>query len=66
MSNSFRFTQLGIGWILRDVSVHHLDLVIDFLNSHQDELIKEAVRYAVEKMSPSAKKRVKALNMKKS
>ena len=65
MSNSFRFTQLGIGWILREVSVYHLDLVIDFLNSHQDEVIKEAVRYAVEKMPPSAKKRVKALNSKK-
>ena len=61
VKNPYRFTQLGAGWVLRDVSVHHKDIVIDFLNRHKDDMIKEAVRYATEKMSPSDKKKVEAL-----
>ena len=61
VKNPYRFTQLGAGWVLRDVSVHHKETVIDFLNKHKDDMIKEAVRYATEKMSPSDKKKVEAL-----
>lgn len=56
--NPYRFTQLGVGWVLRDVSVHHLQAVIDFLNKHEKEFSKEAARYATEKMKPSQKKQV--------
>ena len=61
VKNPYRFTQLGAGWVLRDVSVHSKAIVIDFLNRHKDDMIKEAVRYATEKMSPSDKKKVEAL-----
>ena len=54
-----------MGWLLREVSVRHMDLVIDFLNLDKDKILKEAVRYAVEKMPSSGKKRVEALNRKK-
>ncbi|KAM7455769.1 hypothetical protein BLSTO_03480 [Blastocystis sp. subtype 1] len=60
--NKYRFTQLGVGWVLRDVSVHHPQLIIDFLNKHEDDFIREAVRYATEKMAPSQKKLVHALS----
>ena len=58
--NPYRFTQLGVGWVLRDVSVYHPDQVITFLRQHRQDMIKEGVRYAVEKMSPSQKARVRA------
>ena len=58
VQNSYRFTQLGVGWVLRDVSVHHPALVIDFLNEHEADFTKEAVRYATEKMTPTQKKQV--------
>ena len=58
MKNSYRFTQLGVGWVLRDVSVHHPTVVIDFLNKHEEDFTKEAVRYATEKMTPTQKKQV--------
>ena len=58
--NPYRFTQLGVGWVLRDVSVYHPDQVITFLRQHRKDMIKEGVRYAVEKMSPSQKARVRA------
>lgn len=61
VKNPYRFTQLGAGWVLRDVSVHNKEIIIDFLNKHKDDMIKEAVRYATEKMSPSDKKKVEAL-----
>lgn len=58
VKNSYRFTQLGVGWVLRDVSVHHPTVVIDFLNKHEEDFTKEAVRYATEKMTPTQKKQV--------
>ena len=60
VKNPYRFTQLGVGWVLRDVSVHNKKLVIDFLNQHEDDVIREAVRYATEKMTPTDKKKVHA------
>ena len=61
VKNPYRFTQLGAGWVLRDVSIHNKEIVIDFLNKHKGDMIKEAVRYATEKMSPSDKIKVEAL-----
>ena len=58
VKNPYRFTQLGVGWVLRDVSVHHTEQVIDFLNAHSEDFSKEALRYATEKMKPSDKKKV--------
>ena len=60
VKNPYRFTQLGVGWVLRDVSVHNKKLVIDFLNTHEDDFTREAVRYATEKMTPTDKKKVHA------
>ena len=61
VKNPYRFTQLGAGWVLRDVSIHNKEIVIDFLNKHKGDMIKEAVRHATEKMSPSDKIKVEAL-----
>ena len=53
IKNQYRFTQLGVGWVLRDVSVFHPELVVDFINEHEQYFTKEAVRYALEKMTPT-------------
>ena len=58
VKNSYRFTQLGVGWVLRDVSVHHPQQVVDFLNEHESLFIKEGRRYATEKMKPKDKQNV--------
>lgn len=58
VKNPYRFTQLGVGWVLRDVSVHHPKRVIAFLNSHQKDFCSEAIRYATEKLKLADKKEV--------
>lgn len=49
-----------MGWVLRDVSVHHPDQVIVFLRKHKMHWSKEGLRYAMEKMNSEQKARVKA------
>ncbi|MCC6929158.1 MAG: DNA alkylation repair protein [Gemmatimonadaceae bacterium] len=45
-----RFVQLGMGWVLRELSQADRDAVIAFLRDHDSIIRREAFRYATEKM----------------
>ena len=45
-----RFVQLGMGWVLRELSLADRDAVLAFLRRHHRTLRREAVCYAIEKL----------------
>jgi 3-methyladenine DNA glycosylase AlkD len=45
-----RFVQLGLGWVLRELSLHDLEAVVTFLKEHYELMSREGLRYAIEKM----------------
>ncbi|MFN8667948.1 MAG: DNA alkylation repair protein [Gemmatimonadaceae bacterium] len=45
-----RFVQLGMGWVLRELSLADRDAVVTFLQTHAATIRREALRYAIEKM----------------
>ena len=47
-----RFTQLGLGWLLRQMSLSDKARVIDFIMANYREFIRESLRYAIEKLPP--------------
>lgn len=64
VQNSERFVQLGVGWILRELSLADLDLVVEFIKANYNYFSREGLRYAIEKMKPQL--RQKLLNYNKS
>lgn len=48
--NSSRFPQLGVGWVLRELSLADRTLVVEFIKAHYDSFSREGLRYAIEKM----------------
>jgi len=50
VKNPERFVQLGCGWVLRELYLAAPDRVSGFLRSHEPELSREGLRYAIEKM----------------
>lgn len=50
-----RFVQLGMGWVLRELSLADRDAVISFLKDHAPTIRREALRYAIEKMPQVAR-----------
>jgi len=50
VKSSERFVQLGNGWILREVGVHYLDDVVEFIKERYTSFSREGLRYAIEKM----------------
>lgn len=51
----FRFTQLGLGWVLRELWLAHPARMEAFLADHLGEMSAEGLRYAIEKM-PAARR----------
>jgi len=49
--DSQRFVQLGVGWVLRELSLADHDLVVNFIKSNYAYFSREGLRYAIEKMS---------------
>lgn len=45
-----RFVQLGVGWVLRELSLHDRPRVMAFLRDHAAHISREGLRYAIEKM----------------
>lgn len=45
-----RFVQLGMGWVLRELSLADREATVTFLVSHHDTIRREALRYAIEKL----------------
>ena len=48
--------QKGYGWLLKSVSEYDTELVFDFIMKHKPVMPRTALRYAIEKMSPTLKK----------
>jgi 3-methyladenine DNA glycosylase AlkD len=49
--------QKGYGWMLKEASKAHLDEVFGFVMEHRDRMPRTALRYAIEKMPESLRKR---------
>ena len=49
--------QKGYGWMLKEVSNKHEKEVFDYVMRHKDKMPRTALRYAIEKMPESLKKR---------
>ena len=49
--------QKGYGWMLKATSIHSQKEVFDFVMKHKKIMPRTALRYAIEKMPPSLKKR---------
>lgn len=45
-----RFNQLGVGWLLREMSLATKDRTVDFIERNQGRFIPEGLRYAIEKL----------------
>jgi 3-methyladenine DNA glycosylase AlkD len=60
VDNRERFVQLGMGWVLRELSLADRDLALGFLAAHYPKISREGLRYAIEKMPPALQKRVLA------
>lgn len=52
-----RFVQLGVGWLLRELSVFDREKVLAFLDSHAEWISREGLRYALEKMPSDIRKK---------
>jgi len=50
-----RFVQLGVGWVLRELSLTDLGLVEKFIKKNYHHFSREGLRYAVEKMTNKKK-----------
>jgi 3-methyladenine DNA glycosylase AlkD len=53
IQNRNRFPQLGVGWMLRDLTLADEDAVVEFIKEHYTEFTREGLRYAIEKMNKS-------------
>ncbi len=55
---SHRFTQLGMGWVLRELSLADHDAVLGFLGDRYWMINREALNYAVEKLPERTRRAV--------
>ena len=56
VKNPERFVQLGVGWVLRELSLADLNLVIKFIKKNYNHISREGLRYSIEKMNPELRK----------
>lgn len=56
VSHPERFSQTGVGWLARQMSVYKRQPIVDFLKNHTRDLSDEALRSATEKMDKSVTK----------
>jgi len=56
VKNPERFVQLGVGWVLRELSLADLDLVIAFVKTNFQHISREGLRYTIEKMDSKLQK----------
>ncbi|EAR97510.2 DNA alkylation repair enzyme (macronuclear) [Tetrahymena thermophila SB210] len=46
-----RFNQLGVGWLLRELYLADKKRTVSFIENHYNQLSREALRYAIRKMT---------------
>lgn len=56
LADSDVMVQKGYGWMLKEASNKHPNEVFDYVMNHKREIPRTALRYAIEKLSPSLKK----------
>lgn len=61
--NGNRFPQLGVGWVLRELSLSDEPAVVAFIKENYAHFTREGLRYAIEKMDKS--RRAEMLNYRK-
>jgi len=61
LKNKERFVQLGIGWMLRELSTVNSERVIEFIKNNYNDFIREGLRYAIEKFDEDT--RTELLNL---
>jgi 3-methyladenine DNA glycosylase AlkD len=54
--NPERFVQLGMGWVLRELSLSDRPRVLGFLRKHYSSISREGLRYAIEKLPTALQK----------
>ena len=64
IKNPERFVQLGTGWLLREIGVQDRNRLINFIEKRIEYFSREGLRYAIEKLSSSDKKRMLGLSIK--
>jgi len=52
------FVQKSVGWLLKATSLHHRDDVIEYIENNFDKMSRPTIRYAIEKMDASTRKRL--------
>ncbi len=57
-----RFNQLGVGWLLREMSVADQEGVVSLIEENKKLFIREGLRYAVEKMPKELKEELLAID----
>lgn len=57
-----RFAQTGVGWVMRELSLADRERVVAFAEQHAGRMSREGMKYIVEKMPASEKKRLLALH----
>jgi len=62
VKNNERFVQLGVGWVLRELSLSDLDRVVAFIKTNYDKFSREGLRYAIEKMTSTLRKELLDFN----
>ena len=55
---NYRFNQLGTGWLLRELSLVDYKRFYNFIIDNFDKFIREGLRYAVEKLDETKKKKI--------
>ena len=58
IQNQERFPQLGVGWVLRELSLADGDAVVGFIKEHYGQFTREGLRYAIEKMDKTLQKQL--------
>lgn len=66
IKSSERFVQLGVGCLLRDLSLMSPDDVVAFITQHYRFFSREGLRYSIDKLPTPTRKQILALGKKKS
>ncbi|CAF1092230.1 unnamed protein product [Didymodactylos carnosus] len=56
--NKYRFVQLGVGWLLRELTINYRERTIDYIEKNYHHLIREGLRYALEKLDKDERNRL--------
>jgi len=66
IKNSERFVQLGVGWVLREVSLSDKQRVVKFIKNNYLSFSREGLRYAIEKMDSLSRSKLLNYNAEES